>query len=285
MMPARRMAVLIALLVLCSALAGCVSSDDDGAATTAPPDTPSATTPAPTTPPATTVAPITPAPTTPAPTPAPTVHSPSLRPTTPAPTTPAPPAAVAMQSHTSYTDTGGYFHVVGEVRNDTKHTAASVKVTATFYDACNRSIGTASAYAMLDLLVPGQKAPFEITSYPSRTVPHSYSLSVSHVATSQVPYDGLSILRSSARVDACGYHAVFGEVGNTGCCTMLYVKVVATYYDATGTVIGASFAYTTPRDIERCRSAVFEISSFPRRIAPYGYVLQVQGQYRSPGPS
>ena len=262
MMPARRMAVLIALLVLCSALAGCVSSDDDGTATTAPPDTPSATTPAPTTPPVTTVAP-----------------------TTPAPTTPAPPAAVAMQSHTSYTDTGGYFHVVGEVRNDTKHTAASVKVTATFYDACNRSIGTASAYAMLDLLVPGQKAPFEITSYPSRTVPHSYSLSVSHVATSQVPYDGLSILRSSARVDACGYHAVFGEVGNTGCCTMLYVKVVATYYDATGTVIGASFAYTTPRDIERCRSAVFEISSFPRRIAPYGYVLQVQGQYRSPGPS
>jgi hypothetical protein len=94
-----------------------------------------------------------------------------------------------MQSHTSYTDTGGYFHIVGEVRNDTKHTAASVKVTAMFYDACNRSIGTASAYAMLDLLVPGQKAPFEINVVILAHVPHSFSLSVSHVATTQVPYE------------------------------------------------------------------------------------------------
>jgi hypothetical protein len=138
---------------------------------------------------------------------------------------------------------------------------------------------------MIDVLAPGQRAPFQVSTYPVIAASAEYSLCVSHLTTTARPYTGLKIIRQREFVDACGYHTIVGEVGNLGCCTMLYVKVVATYYDRCGNVIGAAFAYTTPKEIERCESSAFELSSFPQQIAPYRYELQVQGHYQIPGPS
>lgn len=54
----------------------------------------------------------------------------------------------------------------------------------------------------------------------------------------------VTVLSSSSLVDVINYHHIFGEVQNNGGQSLEYVKVTATYYNSTGTVIGTGYGYT-----------------------------------------
>jgi len=98
--------------------------------------------------------------------------SPSSTPTptplpTPTPTpTPIPPppveVGVIILSNSSYINSIGHTHIVGEVQNGLNHNVTYVKVIATFYGVSGNVVGTASAYTDPYNLVPGEKAPFDI---------------------------------------------------------------------------------------------------------------------------
>ena len=205
-------------------------------------------------------------PTTPTPTPTPTSTP------TPSPTKPG------ILSHSSYTDSLGYFNVVGEVKNNLSGNIKYVKITVTFYDAENIVIGTDYTYTKLDVLKPNQKSPFELSSYPDKIEPTSYKLKVSYRVTNEEPFAGLEILSHSAKIDEFGYHKIVGEVENNGTRASSYVKVVCTYYDAKEEVIGTDSTYTDPSDIDVGDRAPFELSSYPRKLRPSSYELQVQGK-------
>lgn len=87
-------------------------------------------------------------------------------------------------SHNSFTDSLGYMHVVGEIRNNSPSPAIFVKITGTFYDANDQVVGTDFAYADPYDLGSGQKAPFELllteASVPLSQIDH-YNL----IASSQ----------------------------------------------------------------------------------------------------
>ncbi len=70
--------------------------------------------------------------------------------------------SLTILSHNSYTDSVGYFHVVGEVENNTPRTAEFVQVTGTFYDTKNDVVGTQFTYTSPSDIPSGEKAPFEI---------------------------------------------------------------------------------------------------------------------------
>jgi hypothetical protein len=70
---------------------------------------------------------------------------------------------IEILSHSSYTDTLGYLHVVGEIQNNTPANIQFVKVTGTFYDSNNQVVGTDFTYSNPSDIGPGQKAPFELT--------------------------------------------------------------------------------------------------------------------------
>jgi tetratricopeptide (TPR) repeat protein len=77
-------------------------------------------------------------------------------------------------SDTSYIESVGSFHVVGEVGS-----AKLVMVIGTFYDANGTVVGTSSAYTDLQDLIPGDRAPFHLiftsASTPASQIKH-YSL-------------------------------------------------------------------------------------------------------------
>jgi len=133
-------------------------------------------------------------------------------------------------------------------------------------------------YTDMDILRPGQKSPFELSSYPDKINPASYKLTVSYSKTNSDSYNGLQILSHTSKIDQLGYHEIVGEVKNGGVRTVSFVKVVATYYDSSGKVIGKSFAFTSPDEIPVSNIAPFEISSYPLKITPAKYELQVEGQ-------
>jgi hypothetical protein len=55
------------------------------------------------------------------------------------------------------------------------------------------------------------------------------------------------------------------------------VKVVGTYYDSAGKVIGVSFTYVETGDFNVGETSPYELSSSPVVISPASYELQVEG--------
>jgi hypothetical protein len=91
------------------------------------------------------------------------------------------PSGLQILSHNSFTDSIGYFHVVGEIKNNYPSTATFVKIIGTFYDVNNIVVGTDFTYANPSDITSGQKAPFELllmsASVPISQIDH-YNLQV-----------------------------------------------------------------------------------------------------------
>lgn len=185
-------------------------------------------------------------------------------------------------SHASYFERDN-FKVVGEIQNTLPYNIQSVKVVATFYDEQNDVIGTAFTFtsiAGLDILKPGQKSPFVLSSYPDKLDPSKYKLQVSYMRTSEESFKGLEIISHNSKVER-GYYEIVGEVQNNGERETQSVKVIVTYYDEDDKVIGTAFTFTSITGIDTIyvgNSAPFEISSYPMTLNPSCYELQVQGR-------
>jgi len=169
-------------------------------------------------------------------------------------------AQVNILTHSGFLDSVGYYHVVGEVQNVGDQAVDFVRVTATFYDSSDVVIATSFTYTTIELLLAGRKSPFDvivIDETQAANVDH-YSLGVTFSATEPFP-QGLEILSNSSYVDGVGYMHVVGEIENIESGTATYVKVVATFYDDTGTVVGTSFTYSDPSDLDVGQTAPFEV--------------------------
>ena len=92
-------------------------------------------------------------------------------------------SSITILSHNSYADSAGYFHVVGEVENDTPNTAKFVQITGTFYDINNAVVGTQFTHTNPSNISSGAKALFDLvlmsTSVPASLIDH-YKLSASY---------------------------------------------------------------------------------------------------------
>jgi hypothetical protein len=169
-------------------------------------------------------------------------------------------AQVNILTHSGWLDAIGYYHVSGEVENVGDGSASFVKITATFYDSSDTVVATSFTYTHLSVLLPGRKSPFEIllvdTTQAAKV--HHYSLSATFSATSPIPI-GLEILSNSSYIDAVGYMHVVGEIKNIATGDATYVKVIATFYNSTGHVVGTAFTYSDPSDLSPGQKAPFEV--------------------------
>jgi len=86
-------------------------------------------------------------------------------------------------SHNSFTDSIGYLHIVGEIKNNYPSTATFVRIVGTFYDINNQVVGTQFTYANPSDIGSGEKVPF-VLILPSASIPISqidhYSLQASY---------------------------------------------------------------------------------------------------------
>ena len=92
-------------------------------------------------------------------------------------------SSITVLSHNSYIDSVGYFHVVGEVVNNTPNMTKSVQITGTFYDINNAVVGTQFTYTDPSDISSGATARFDLalmsTSVPPSLIDH-YKLSTSY---------------------------------------------------------------------------------------------------------
>jgi hypothetical protein len=69
---------------------------------------------------------------------------------------------IQILTHNSFTDAAGYFHVVGEIKNNSPATATFVKIIGTFYDTNNQVVATDYTFSNPSDIGSGDTAPFEL---------------------------------------------------------------------------------------------------------------------------
>jgi hypothetical protein len=169
--------------------------------------------------------------------------------------------SVSVLSSSSFKDDLGYYHVVGEVRNNsTTDSTNYVKIVSTFYDSAGKVVGTDFAYTNVDVLRPTEKSSFEIIlndASQSQQV-SNYKLSVSGDKTQPLPAS-LKLVTGDSHVDDIGTYHIVGEVTNQGDQKATFVKVSGAFYNSSNAAIAADFTFTDPQDLDPGQTAPFEI--------------------------
>ena len=182
---------------------------------------------------------------------------------------------VHILSDMVYRDTSGYSHVVGEVQNQGTQNLEYIELQATFYAPNGTVIETDNAMAMVDVLIPQQKAPVDISvSQANITVASAKLLITSATLAYDKPDTSLSTLGIAHTVDQLGYYHVTGEVKNSATSEAVQVQVVVTFYDASGKIVGAS--YDSPVVLPGGQSTAFDVGMDRPYVTIASFAVQVQ---------
>jgi hypothetical protein len=174
-------------------------------------------------------------------------------------------AQVNIVSHTGYVDGMGYYQVFGEVENTGNAAARNMFVGLTLYDSASRTLETSGSQIMLDVLLPGRKAPFHYTAGTEGSLVNSYVVDMDFYDAAETIPSVLETVSDSHNITdqtILKTMNVTGQVKNSGSQTATAVKVLATFYngpDGTGTVVGVSAATSSPYSLNAGQTGTFNI--------------------------
>jgi len=175
-----------------------------------------------------------------------------------------------------YEDIAGYSNVIGEVQNQGTTTTTFMLINVTFYDDFDNIVAAESSYTIVDILLPGEISPFEVSSFPVANLSVTYyTIEGSYYDTVEVPYREFELSEFTEYTDF-GWFYVSGEVENIGFINASFVNIVASFYDENETLITYDFDYIDPDVLEPGQRATFEVSTFPDEVVPASYALMVQ---------
>lgn len=98
------------------------------------------------------------------------------------------PEGLEILSHSSYIDTLGYMHIVGEVQNNANSKATFVEVIATCYDQSGSVVEEGFTFSDPGDIETGDKAPFEILILGENVeLVNSYQLTVESRQYAEIP--------------------------------------------------------------------------------------------------
>lgn len=143
---------------------------------------------------------------------------------------------VSVQGTTYHLDRAGRPTVVGEVSNTRAGPVTNVTVTVTFLRD-GEVVGTATGTTLRETIPAGGTAPFDI-HLPEEAAVDDYRVSVSATPGSE-PVGGLVVVEASVARRSQDQVTVSGTIRNTAGRPLTFARLVATFYNRSGSVIGA----------------------------------------------
>ena len=208
------------------------------------------------------------------------------------------PENIKVLSYSWYVDSIGLFDVVGEVQNVGPNTIEAVVLGGAVYTTDGvAQTHSSPALAYVNCLIPQQKAAFymDFPSQNSVTGDLSWlSIGVDRVdftviqanVTSSYRYPDLTVKSSSGAADGEGVYWVSGTVQNSGSQTATNIRVIGTFYNASGTVVAVGYTeYLTPASLNPSSVASFKVGAFDQnqtvvpsiqKISSYSLLIQAE---------
>lgn len=169
--------------------------------------------------------------------------------------------SVSILSYSTFFDSLGFLHIVGEVQNNSNTALSYVQISGTLYDSSNTVVDTAFTYTSLDIIPKDAKSPFEILFMNAEQAKKAtkYGIKVTGAEPVAEKQQGLRILSHSSFKDAIGFLHVVGEIKNDGSRSTEYVEIIATFYDNKGKVVATGFTYTDKESLASGEVASFNL--------------------------
>jgi hypothetical protein len=184
--------------------------------------------------------------------------------------------ALIVLQHTSYTDSSGNMHVVGQVYNNTEQNLAGVQVKGLFYDKDDQLLAEKVTFAHAEILPPSHRAPFALTLFDPAQTPETYALEVSGKETDNAPFQALELVQHALLNDDESI-LVLGEIRNANEQSASKVRVAATLYDAAGQIIDVAFTFLQREVLKPGASVPFEIHARAANGTPNHYRVTAYG--------
>lgn len=152
--------------------------------------------------------------------------------------TPTPLALNVENVYFNETNIGGLW-LLGEVQNPGAESLEQVRVGVTLLDESGQQIGQAEGLVALDLVEPGQRAPFAITFGEAQGRFAQYRVYIAHAVPAYLGsyYRDLEVNNLQSDGERYASYTVTGVVKNTGPEESVEVQVVLTAYDPLGRVV------------------------------------------------
>jgi LysM repeat protein len=193
------------------------------------------------------------------------------------------PVAFAIEGMICYDEPAGSLWCMGEVVNSTESSIENVQLRITLHSAVGEELAGGDVYTALDLITPGQRAPFGIL-FASPPDNFDRFLAIPIRAEASIEPANRYVVPEVVQIEARPVGSLFeisGSVTNSSQQTLTSVTVVVTTYDAEGHVAG--FRQTRlPADLPAGESADFVISLMPYGGIPANYTVAVQGRVGNP---
>ena len=173
-------------------------------------------------------------------------------------------------SDSSFLDSNNNLYVVGEVKNTGDVAVQNTNVRVVFYNSTNQKITAIEGYADLNVILPGRRSFFSIKMLESEGALNvmNYSIWFNWTDAPAGKPLGLVILSNSSSVDSAGHMHVTGQVQNQGTLNSNNTEVSATFYNSSGVVVGASWAFSNPANLLPNQTATFDIELiYPQQVA------------------
>lgn len=191
---------------------------------------------------------------------------------------------LTVLSASSFRDSAGNVHVVGEIRNPSRTVVGAPAITVTARGAGGAALATEPATSTLTALLPG-----ELSGISAVFPPPAGFVSATVDGASAAPTSNTPDRRLRVSVTPGPNGAVSGTVANTDTAPARDVSVAFTFYDARGTVVDVESALvgtSGPNDIGAGANAPFT-SSRPGGAPPattVSAIAQAASQPTRPNP-
>jgi hypothetical protein len=173
--------------------------------------------------------------------------------------------ALTIVSQSTFLDSGGGRHIVGEVRNDGSSSVELVQLDFSFLDASDVVQDTGSTSTLVSRIAPGESAPFSEVFNPPAGYTH-YSVAVSGSEVTDPPNHNFTTAVTSTTTDtAMGVRDLVGTVRNNNTTDADFTQLVFTYYNASGTVVNADAVFADDDPVPAGATSTFDetISTTP----------------------
>ena len=207
------------------------------------------------------------------------------------------PESIKFLSYSWYIDSLDYFIVVGEIQNVGSNTINAVYLSGTVYtkDGVNQAYSYVQAF--VNQLIPQQKAPFYLEYTPTNSFSGDlnwYDIGVDHIeflvnsaeVTNEYQYPDLAVESSSGGADSEGVYWVNGNIKNSGTQTTKNIRVIGTFFNASGNVVAVGYTDPLiPSSLSPSSIASFKVGAFDLnqtlaspalKISSYSLLIQTE---------
>ena len=172
---------------------------------------------------------------------------------------------ISIQNDQKYIGDDGVLHIVGEIKNDLDVPLNQIQIHASLFSTSNQLIESISSNSLVNNIMPGMKAPFDIMIAGNNVQNIERYLLDFDYEVANPKSQVIDITSSEISKDSFDNLVITGTVSNNGEITANTVSVIATLYDKEGNVAVVSKAQTEP-DYLRSSDEAFFLVPIPDKI-------------------